>query len=120
MKVINEKYLHKATEQEVFDYITSNLLRQNKRSVNEDGTCMYRGVEDTKCAGGWLLSSKAYRRDIEGESWEDVIRLLGISNKHCELISRLQDIHDTKSIKRWREEFNKVAEKYSLKPIEDW
>ena len=119
MRIINETNLAEVTAQEVFDFVTSCLLRQGRKSVNEIGMCQYRGVEDTKCAGGWLLSSKAYRRDIEGESWEDVIRLLDIPNKHYELIIKLQNVHDTKSVKRWREEFNKIAKEFSLEPIKE-
>lgn len=120
MKVINEKNLHKATAQEVFDYVTSRLLRQGRRSESGLGMCQYRGPGGLKCAAGWLISDEFYHPCMEGKSWLGLVERFNVIDEHSQLIAELQFVHDESEPEDWVEDFNKVAQEFSLKPIEDW
>ena len=119
MRIINETNLAEVTAQEVFDFVTSCLLRQGRKSVNEIGMCKYRSPEGLKCAAGWLLSDEIYAPDLEYKNWYDIVDVLGLTRKHCELINECQIIHDSYEPEDWKEQFNKLAERFSLNPIHD-
>ena len=119
MKVINEKNLSKATAQEVFDYVTSNLIKQGRKSETDIGMCKYRGPGGLKCAAGWLLSDEFYSPEMEYRNWSEIVEEFHVTDNHRHLIMELQDIHDNREVEDWVEEFNKVAQEFSLKPIED-
>ena len=46
--------IHEFTDQEVFDYVTEQLLIQNKRS-GDISKCYYRSDDGSKCAVGLLM-----------------------------------------------------------------
>lgn len=121
-KQITLANLASSTCQEVFDWIVYNLLRQNKRSVDNEDFCAYRGFEGTKCAAGWVISDDEYNPDFEGNSWVGLVAYqpIGASNFHeivdihDSLISKLQNIHDNSQPDRWLYRFNELATKYNL------
>lgn len=55
--------IHEFTDQEVFDYVTEQLLIQNKRS-GTDTKCFYRSSDGSKCAVG-LLMMDDYRKEFD-------------------------------------------------------
>lgn len=54
------------TEQEIFDKVAEHLQKQGHRALNEDGVCVYRGKNGTKCAVGALIPDELYDSKIEG------------------------------------------------------
>lgn len=87
--------LHLATEQEIFDQVSSHLLTQNRKSkISSNHMCAYRGDEGLKCAAGCLISDEEYTEKMEENSWYNLIKLGLIPEHHAGLISQLQTIHD--------------------------
>ena len=87
------------TLQEVFDIVSTHLLKQVKRSMGkvlkiETETCAYRGKNEMKCAAGALIPDDQYKSVFEGSFWEDLARMEFVEPKFVEEISELQSIHD--------------------------
>jgi hypothetical protein len=54
------------TLQEIFDKVTTHLLTQGKRSIDEKKhICLYRGPNGTKCAVGCLIKDEFYHAGLE-------------------------------------------------------
>lgn len=98
--MITLKTLEQATPQEVFEQITINLLKQNKKSMRK-GYCRYRGTGKTKCAGGWLISDEEYNPVWDDEPWEVLISENIVPFAHEDLIIDLQNIHDNEDEESW-------------------
>lgn len=47
------------------------LLKQGKKSEDEDGLCVYRAPDGSKCAVGMLIKDEYYRGTMEGETPHD-------------------------------------------------
>ena len=105
--------LETATAQEVFDLVAGHLLWQNAKSENADA-CLYRGPNGLKCAAGFLLNDDVDFSLIENRAWEDAIVLLELSNRHENLISTLQMIHDQEDLKDWKERLSELAKDFKL------
>lgn len=93
--------LENATAQEVFEQVKNHLLSQKVSSKSKDGGSWYRlPTEDGKvisCAAGCLISDDEYKLigdKIEGNWWGDLVGDGIAPEKHCELIAKLQSIHD--------------------------
>mgnify|MGYP000506341859 CR=1 FL=1 len=109
--------LEKATAQQVFDYVVRKLFEQGcKSTVSNDGDlhCAYRGNDGTKCAGGWLIRDEQYNPKMEGYSWMVVVGMYDLCSNHMDLVTDLQDIHDSYGTQDWRKAFKYVAEKHHL------
>jgi len=119
------------TDKDVFDYIQNHLLTQNSKSQkiisqDEDGevtesTCLYRGDNDTKCAVGSIISSKYYRKIIEGLMVDDplVIEVLEkslpnwkITKNNLEMLTDLQITHDQCDISHWQMRFKQMKSRF--------
>lgn len=116
MKPITLATLPKASAQEVFDWVVSNLLKQGKKSLGGDGNCRYRGKNGLKCAAGWCIGDDEYDRigeNIEGKIWgfSDGVT---VPRAHNGLIRELQSVHDDYYAYEWPSKFRKVAEHYGL------
>jgi hypothetical protein len=111
--VITLATLKDATEQEVFNQVGAHLLKQNARAIN-DGTCQYRTSGGLKCAAGCLIGDDEYIEGFEDKMWLDLCRDGMVSDKHQELISRLQTIHDVTSIATWYRSLELTAEDLHL------
>lgn len=120
--------LHKASAQDVFDTISTHLLKQGKKASykNTHGTdiCCYRqkvGDEILRCAAGCLIPDSLYNPEVEGWSWStykdskpsDICELLKIPH-HKELIRRLQVVHDSHPVKNWPDELANLAKEFCL------
>lgn len=119
--MITLKTLSQATEQEVFDQVAKHMLTQNKKSkdirreLSYDG-CLYRSPDGLKCAAGCLIADDEYDPKFENKHWgaltasfPDVIPL-----KHEELISDLQEIHDTVDVYYWKDYLIELTNKFNL------
>lgn len=98
------------TAREIFEHVVVNLLRQGKPSVREFETgtrCAYRGDDDTKCSGGWVIPDSIYIHRMEDNSIANLIDysrqeaqhlrghwLPSILWQHRTVIEHLQTAHD--------------------------
>lgn len=125
---INLTNLHSKSPQEVFDFITAHLLKQGKRSVNENGTCVYRGPKGLMCAVGCIMSDDEYESQFEGKIFEDLAtgydetyatqiaeKYKAPSNEVFDLLNDLQEAHDEYSFDdRLPERLDYIKTKYNL------
>lgn len=59
----------KRISQREFDKAVKGIRQQGGPSIRKEGFgCAYRGKDGRRCAVGWLLSDKRYRKDMEGRS----------------------------------------------------
>ena len=56
------------SEQELYDYIGTFLIKQGKQSKNGD-CCVYRSPNGTKCAVGCVLSDHYYHKDMDNSGY---------------------------------------------------
>ena len=117
--MITLKNLDKATAKEVFYQVKDHMLKQGKKSANLIGICKYRVVvEDDvvlKCAAGCLIADDEYREEFDAgddTSWSAMVKNMGVTNKHMDLITDLQRIHDNSKEEEWEEELSFIE--YSL------
>jgi hypothetical protein len=108
--------LNTFSTQEVFDYVSRHLLKQNKRSKDADNeTCMYRGIGGLKCAAGVLVSDEEYKPLMEGKPFSVLVDLGFL--KHSQqvgLVSRLQGVHDDYEPYKWPAQLEIVAHRFGL------
>lgn len=90
--------------QEIFDKVTTHLLQQNERAVSYIGSCSYRGIGNTMCAVGCLITDDEYMQEMEGSS------VYGLYNSellpahlcpHITLLEQMQNIHDNIPVAEW-------------------
>lgn len=115
MKMIdpNTRFNETLTEQEIFDHISYHLGTQDRRSVQSNGLCVYRGPNNRSCAVGYLLKDNEVDEKINGKG----IRALYFDGycperlePHVDLLVSLQGIHDTTSY--WTD--NRINMKHRL------
>lgn len=101
--------LPQATEQQVFDQVSKHMLKQNEKSLCDNGLgCSYRNKLGLKCAAGCLIADSEYTEDFEGVGWDNlVIDEAAVPALHVGLIVKLQEIHDNTKVSYWK---NKLAE----------
>jgi len=107
--MITLKTLSTATAQEVFDQVAKHLLTQKERCVDESGRCSYRNNKGLKCAAGCLINDDEYKSYFEGVWWAAFPRRFRGTLKHCDLITKLQSIHDATSIQGWEQGLRNLA-----------
>lgn len=85
------------SEQRIFDYVATHLLKQGHAAMGEDGECQYFTPEGDKCAVGCLLTEEEYNKGMENTpvctlaaKGELPARFL----PYLLLLSRLQNTHD--------------------------
>lgn len=107
--------LPEATEQEVFDQVATHLITQGKKSLNTSETsCMYKGIENTKCAAGCLIAENEYRTSMEGGYWNGLVDKKAVPKEHQFLIGGLQIIHDGLTPDNWKTNLIKFAKERNL------
>jgi hypothetical protein len=108
------------TPQEIFDKVASHLLTQNKRSI-KDGTCVYRGPDNTSCAVGCLIPDDIYVPEMEHKNVELLLKTFEhklpkyfLENKA--LLSELQECHDSFSTppEKWYDTLKSIAHEFDL------
>lgn len=112
---MKEFNLQQATAQEVFDKAAEHLLKQNCKSENEWGKCVYRGPNGLKCAAGPFIPDWLYSPAMEGRGWVSLTNTCPqLESEHDKLISILQSIHDHTDPAAWSDELKIVADEYNL------
>ena len=104
--------------QEVYDKVKAHLLSQNRKSLDANGECSYRGDNGAMCAVGVLIPDDMYHASMEGNSCtsgnlSEALVYLGIDQFFAK---ELQRLHDNVSIDIWPTALERIAESYSLKP----
>jgi NADPH:quinone reductase-like Zn-dependent oxidoreductase len=107
--------------QVIFNKVVRHLFKQNKKCVSEDGTCVYRGPNNTKCAVGALIPNHLYNEEMETKGISNLIRknekiadLLDKTN--VDLLSSLQEMHDD-AVLTVKNTFNKRMLKKKLEYV---
>lgn len=112
-----------SSEQEIFDLVTTHLLKQGATSFNtKTDSCMYRH-NGLKCAVGFLIPDDEYDPFMEGFG---VINLIEKFNKPCiedmkpfvDILSELQRIHDTAPSSNWYSDLEELANDRCLEMVE--
>lgn len=111
--------------QQIIDKSGNYLLKQGTQSVLEDGyTCAYRGQDGLMCAVGCLINEDAYNWSLEGTSILELSVQRALRHSGIEfdtdgqvmlLLTRLQDIHDTKEESDWAYLLGELADELGLK-----
>ena len=109
-------------KQEVFNKVAKHLLKQNEKSLDRTGgTCLYRGPDGKSCAVGCLIADEHYPPGIEGRGALEtaVLEALGrsgvvVSDGEADLLTDLQDMHDSTEPYEWRQLLSEIANRYSL------
>lgn len=110
------------TNQKMFDKVCAHLLTQLSTSLDDTGTCLYRGPDGKKCAIGCLIPDELYTEDIE---MKEVRTLLDypvfnselsayLSHFNKELLIRLQSVHDAFRPEEWYTALQRVAGQFDL------
>ena len=108
-----------ATQQEVFDQVSSHLLAQGKRCVAVDQQalitdCRYHGPDGLKCAAGCLIGEDEYDPTMERLGWGSLVKNNLVPAAHADTIILLQGIHDSRGPNEWVESLAKFARKHNL------
>lgn len=121
--------LEQATAQDVFTQVATHLLTQNAKSYDQKGNCLYRGLNNTKCAAGCLIGDNEYTPEMDcsspavsygynvphGTTWPSLIKRGLISTTvHRDLIISLQSIHDTSNIDDWKWQLEIIAKNHDF------
>jgi hypothetical protein len=112
----------KLDRQWAFDTALNGLRAQGRRSVGPNGvTCLYRGLDNTKCGVGFLIPDERYTKALdEGEDAgaadlpivQEAVCPGGMSDDDGEFLYRLQrELHDDHSKGDFRAELEKGAQK---------
>lgn len=102
--------------QELFEKVANHLLKQLKHSFfdDDDCCCAYRGSEGRMCAAGILIPDDIYLKSFEYSRWDALVEDNNFPEEHCNLITRLQNVHDTYGVFLWHEQLIKVAAEFNL------
>ena len=116
------------TKQETFDTVARHLLTQRRVALNDQGTCAYRGVDETKCAAGVLIPDEEYLPDFECKAVAiagnfadaprptDVGRVIQRLGHDLTLVRSLQKIHDSLRVCEWGAALRALADEMDLDP----
>ena len=91
----------KMTSGQVFETVATHLFMQGNRAMDTGNTCVYRGMDGTKCAMGVLVPDSAYDKkwDDDGVGVGFVlingVKALKHLSKHTDVLTSLQAIHDS-------------------------
>ena len=102
--------------QKVFDAAKTHLLKQNARSQDALGNCLYRAPGGLQCAVGCLLTDEeaegiegrpVYELDGEGLLPERLV-------PHVHLLGDLQVLHDNQEPDEWPSALRALVKTYGL------
>lgn len=91
--------------QQMYEYVVNHLVTQTKQCVGSDGGCMYRGLDDMKCAVGCLIADEFYEEELENCAIDEpnvrhAVELSinrPLSEEELALLLMFQSHHDEKS-----------------------
>ena len=102
-----------SSPQEVFNTVAVHLLKQNKKSINGNGYCMYKDDFGRKCAAGIFLPEDS-STSFEGKIWDELVEARIVSEDNNLLICDLQCIHDCTQCDEWEKELKRIAVVHNL------
>lgn len=107
------------TKQEIFDKVVAHLRAQNRKAIDEQSLCCYRGPDRTKCAAGCLILDEHYSRDLEGMTVgqslvRSALRASGVPKEADDLVQALQSAHDSYLVSQWEGCFSNIAAAHGL------
>ena len=114
MKDITLSTINQFTKLEIIAFVREKLLAQNMQSIKYSGTrCMYRGENGLKCAVGHCITDDEYDEKMELNTINSsCFDKFEISRDRRGLLTRLQDIHDTRDPGHWIKDFAVVEADY--------
>ena len=92
--------------QNVFNKVAAHLLSMKEQSVDADGSCMYRGGNNQRCAVGVLIPDEIYDPLIENHdiaslwgmarvsAFDEPLNKFILDNLEDDLLFYLQGVHD--------------------------
>jgi hypothetical protein len=121
----------KLTSQEVFDKSATGLMIQGERAEDESRACVYRGLDNTKCAAGFLILDEFYSQEMETAAvvWDtnshsyneksstrvrEALVNSGVELEDLKLVNKLQRIHDSSDCTKWAEDLANLASDFDL------
>jgi hypothetical protein len=113
---ITIKTLETFNAQEVFDFVATHLLKQNKKAESQQyiNSCLYRTQDGLKCAVGCIIADDEYFYEMEGKSVRTVLPN-STENIHFTLLLELQKIHDKpKFTAYWNNDLHELANSLGL------
>lgn len=116
MKDITLSTINQFTKLEIIAFVREKLLTQNMQSVKYSGArakCLYRGPNGLKCAVGHLIADDEYGAFMEACTINaSCFDKFEISHDRRRLLTRLQDIHDSRDPGHWIKDFAVVESDY--------
>jgi hypothetical protein len=103
-----------STAQEVFDWVTVNLLIQGEKSMDRDSRRCLLHHNRLRCAAGWCIADEEYHPRFERGLWVNLAAEGLVPDNHMDLIDQLQGVHDRREPDEWREEFKKIARTHGV------
>lgn len=114
MNKITLKNLESFSPQEVFEYISTRLIKQNKRCADKADFCMYRDG-NLRCAAGFVVADDEYDAEtMEKSEWLNLVAENIVPAAHSDLIASLQYIHDSHLANTWKKEIAGYGATYGL------
>ena len=100
---------------DIFTKVYVALRKQGRSSIDEEGSCQYRGSNNTRCAAGWLLPDDQWEPGIEGLSVDEssVWKRFGLPDQLKDFIRALQRAHDagyTAGFASWESKMAAIAD----------
>lgn len=105
-------------KQEMFNKVASHLMGQKKRAKSAKGNCKYRTTDGLMCAVGCLIPDEFYSKAIEGLGLQSPVLRNLMGKLHIEglgLLFKLQLLHDSTPITRWKSSLKGLAKSSKLK-----
>jgi hypothetical protein len=92
-----------------------HLRKQGKKS-RENGKCLYRGPNGTRCPVGAMIPNRLYTVDLENQTpyCDDVETILKTLGYDVDVATDLQCIHDSNDVEDWEKLLATVADKFNL------
>lgn len=117
------------TRQEIFDKVSTHLLKQRARSAVRS-QCKYRTPNGLMCAAGCLIADEHYDEKFEGSAvcgpgelpkddhmdplLEKAMNLSGVASEDFGLVSALQRLHDYDAPHTWKTKLKTIASTFEL------
>lgn len=105
--------------QEFFNNVATHLLKQNRQAKHRDGTCAYRGLDNTTCAIGSQIPDNIYKGSMEGMGVERLLLChrevaFLFDGVDLFLMADLQSLHDSNKPHSWRDGLANIAKTFKL------
>jgi len=116
--------------QKLFDKAVTHLLTQMEQSIDDDGSCVYRGPNDLKCAIGALIDDDLYNDFYWAKTLEHFnvtsrcvqaivaksqdLNLPDLDGEDWVILQAVQNIHDKYLPNEWKDKLTALAEEHNL------